>query len=193
MIRILSTAFLIAAVFTTQAFAVEVPFPEELRSYVAIKKSKNDDNNFVFLVCSAGSCDFLGRSTGYTRDQISSMHGTLRQWGAGGLAIAEVIAIVAGGYFAGVGVIAIGGETLVMSARGAAAVGIGSAEGALYYFDVINPLEMYRKGREQNRMADAVAEMVANGNAAVPVYRDTNLKNTLEVAQRIEGILKGFN
>jgi hypothetical protein len=185
MTRFLGTGFILLTLLASHSYADEVPFPKETRSYVAVTKSKDGDNRFIFLLCESSICTPIHSKIGYTSEQILSMHPTLKKWGAVGLGILEVAVIV------GVGVgpmVATGVEYLVFVAP----VTIGVGGGAIYYFDAINPVQIYKNASREGEMQDAVAflsDSMNKGESARILFASSNLPETLDIKARIEKAL----
>jgi hypothetical protein len=188
MSRFLAAGLLIVTFFAFNASGVEEPFPKEENSYVAIAKSKDGDNRFLFLFCANHICEPISSKLGYPKASILALHGTLRQLGAGGLLIVELMVMSSGGL--GPAFFVEGGQIITLSGAAATAAVTGTA---MYYIDAFNPLEMYRDGVKENEMASAVSKMIDSGEVAIPFYSNADLQQTLKVRDRLEKILNGFN
>lgn len=178
---LLAALLILANVVTTHA-----KLGETLVSHIAVSRSKVNAQRFVFSVCQANQCERLGSERGYSEQQIEKLSGTLQMVGASVMGVGEGLVVI----YLGASGAAIGAGYMSFGALvGGGVVGAGVPLTAIKMIKSINPVRKFRNGSAQNKIEGAVEKLIASGDASVVLYKNTDLKKTLELASRVDGVL----
>ena len=164
---------------------------DSLTSYVAIAKSTTQADRYVFMICQAGTCETLGNPAGYSAEQINSMNGTMKQIIGPIVGVAEtavILYLAAAGWPIGA---SIGAGYFLLGVTGVA-VGAAVPITAIHYIKSINPFSIYHQGVHENKIAYGLSDMLKTGEASLVIYQNTDLNETLWVANQIQQALSNL-
>ncbi len=179
-------ALLAVLLMVSTTVTAQAKLGDALVSHIAVSRSKVNAQRFVFSVCQANQCEQLGSERGYSEQQIEKLSGTLQMVGASVMGVGEGIVVI----YLGAAGAAIGAGYMSFGALvGGGIVGAGVPLTAIKLIKSINPVTKFRNGSAKNRIENAVEDLVASGDAAVVLYKNTDLKKTLKLAERVDGVL----